>query len=103
MIKRYSSITFIGVVSLLCTFIVTAHDSNSHTAPWQSCETKKVAQSCEYTNGKNDLYKGTCQTFNNARMCVRNQPIIYSKSNVENVKLFKNFEGNIIHTDGQKE
>ena len=72
-----------GSLLFSITFTVQAHDSHTHEAPWQACETKQVASQCSYTNGAGDLYKGTCQTFQEALMCVRNKPIEYAKPKVK--------------------
>ena len=38
---------------------------------------KQIKDACSYTNGDKDLFKGSCQLFNEALMCVRNEPIIH--------------------------
>jgi hypothetical protein len=65
---------------------VNAHESHTHTAPWQACEDKQKADLCSYTNGDGDLFKGTCQLFNEVLMCVRNQPIIHVKDLVKDTQ-----------------
>ncbi|AWB58691.1 hypothetical protein [Colwellia sp. Arc7-D] len=63
---------------LLSSFVASAHDSHTHSAPWQACESKQKSAQCSYTNGENDLFKGSCQMFSETLMCVRNQPIIHA-------------------------
>ena len=60
-------------------FTVKAHDSHTHTAPWQACEQKQKTEQCAYTNGAEDLFKGSCQLFSDKLLCVRNEPIIHAK------------------------
>lgn len=67
-------------------FTVSAHDSHTHTAPWKACEEKKKSEQCSYTNGDEDLFKGSCQLFSESLMCVRNQPIIYAEELAKDVK-----------------
>lgn len=76
----------IGGLLIPFAFIVNAHDSHSHSAPWEVCENQKVDDSCEYTNGEMDLFKGTCQVFNTALMCVRNQPIVHAESSTKSAE-----------------
>lgn len=78
MIIRKTVWWVMGVLFVFSSLIVNAHDSHRHSAPWKVCENKKLVDPCEYTNGKKDLYKGTCQAFNGSLMCVRNKPIIHS-------------------------
>lgn len=61
-----------------CSLTVNAHDL-IHEAPWNACESAQKSQECAYTNGEGDLYRGTCQLFSEALMCVRNQPILYAE------------------------
>lgn len=70
----------------LSAFTVSAHDSHTHTAPWQACEDKEKSEQCAYKNGDDDLFKGTCQVFSEVLMCVRNQPIIHAIDLVEEAK-----------------
>ena len=65
------------IITLCNIKLANAHDSHTHTAPWQACENIQKTEQCSYTNGDGDLFKGTCQLFNKVLMCVRNQPIIY--------------------------
>ena len=51
-----------------------------YEAPWEACEEAVRSDQCAYQNGDGDLFRGTCQSFNEALMCVRNQPIIYASS-----------------------
>jgi hypothetical protein len=74
------------VILLLSISKVSAHDSHTHTAPWQACESLQKTDQCSYTNGDGDLFKGTCQLFNEVLMCVRNQPIIHVKDLVKDTQ-----------------
>ncbi|MGB2740859.1 MAG: hypothetical protein WBC60_09950 [Cognaticolwellia sp.] len=58
-------------------YAASAHDSHTHSAPWQACENKQKSAQCSFTNGDDDLFKGSCQVFTDTLMCVRNQPIIH--------------------------
>ncbi|GGP99557.1 hypothetical protein [Shewanella ulleungensis] len=53
-----------------------AHEEHVFKAPWDACADAIKTQQCAYTNAHGDLFKGTCRVFNEALMCVRNQPII---------------------------
>ena len=75
---------------LLSTFVASAHDSHTHSAPWQACESKKKSAQCSYTNGENDLFKGSCQMFSETLMCVRNEPIIHKEDLAENANKLAN-------------
>lgn len=78
MISIKNLISVVLTVIFLSTFTVSAHDSHTHTAPWQACEDKKKSEQCAYKNGDDDLFKGSCQLFSEVLMCVRNQPIIHA-------------------------
>ena len=67
-------------------FSVSAHDSHTHTAPWEACEEKNKSEQCSYTNGDGDLFRGSCQLFSESLMCVRNQPIISAEDLAKEVK-----------------
>jgi len=66
------------MMSLVLLAPAIAHDSHTHKAPWKACSAKKKEDLCTYKNGQDDLFKGTCQSFRQQLMCVRNQPIIYA-------------------------
>jgi hypothetical protein len=66
-------------MTLLYISSASAHDSHTHTAPWEACEHMKKSKQCAYINGDGDLFQGTCQLFSDVLMCVRNQPIIHVK------------------------
>lgn len=68
------------MMSLVLLAPAIAHDSHTHTAPWKACSAKKKEDLCAYKNGQDDLFKGSCQSFHQQLMCVRNQPIIYAKA-----------------------
>ncbi|MGJ8668788.1 MAG: hypothetical protein ACSHXK_04790 [Oceanococcus sp.] len=69
--------------SLLAGFILTvlsvsaanAH-GNSNMAPWEACKAQERGAACSFQDGHGDEYRGSCQLFSDALMCVRNQPII---------------------------
>ena len=73
----YSRFVFSLLTILACTSSASAHDSHTHQAPWQACAEKQIKKACSYTNGDEDLFKGSCQLFNEVLMCVRNEPIIH--------------------------
>lgn len=83
-INSLSAIVFIMLMSSPTT--IHAHDSHTHAAPWQACEEKNKSSQCSYTNGENDLFKGTCQLFSDTLMCVRNQPIIRAKKPTKSIQ-----------------
>jgi len=76
-INHLVTVVLTTVLSSIMT--VSAHDSHNHKAPWQACEEKKKLERCSYTNGDDDLFKGSCQLFSEVLMCVRNQPIIHAE------------------------
>jgi hypothetical protein len=57
-----------------------AHEEHVFKAPWNACADAVKTQQCSYTNVNGDLLKGTCRVFNEALMCVRNQPIIAAEN-----------------------
>ncbi len=59
----------------LSTSAVFAHGIHNK-APWAACEAQERGASCAYTDGHDDLYRGSCQLISNALLCVRNQPIV---------------------------
>tara|TARA_R110000744_G_scaffold35132_1_gene81588 strand:+ start:13125 stop:13409 length:285 start_codon:yes stop_codon:yes gene_type:complete len=75
-IKNLCIVTVTCIASLA--FTASAHDSHTHSAPWQACENKQKTAQCSFTNGDEDLFKGSCQMFSETLMCVRNQPIIHA-------------------------
>lgn len=52
-----------------------AHDID-HSAPWDACEDLEKSAQCAYVVDEKDLYRGTCQIFQEHLMCIRNQPIV---------------------------
>lgn len=68
----------LATFTLFGSFAANAHDSHTHSAPWQACENKKKLAQCSFTNGDGDIFKGSCQVFSETLMCVRNQPIIHA-------------------------
>lgn len=66
------------LVFCVCSLTVNAHEL-IHEAPWDACESAEKSQECSYSNEEGDLYRGTCQIFSEALMCVRNQPILYAE------------------------
>ena len=77
MIKLISLCLSLFIITLCSSKLANAHYSHTHTAPWQACENMHKTEQCSYTNGDGDLFKGTCQLFDEVLMCVRNQPIIH--------------------------
>ncbi|MBU2869654.1 hypothetical protein [Colwellia sp. E2M01] len=75
----FCKILIIFLAGIVINFTAFAHDSHTHSAPWQACETKNKAAQCSYENGNGDLFRGSCQVFSESLMCVRNQPIVYAK------------------------
>lgn len=68
------------LIALLSVSIISfAHDM-VHEAPWSACEEAARSDQCSYSNDNGDLYQGTCQSFNDALMCVRNKPIVYANT-----------------------
>lgn len=90
-VHKLVSFVFIFMFSNL--FVANAHDSNSHKAPWKACENKFKTEQCSYTNGDRDLFKGTCQTFSDVLMCVRNQPIIRAEDLLKRTHKVKGVDG----------
>lgn len=71
---KRSTIAFIGFSVLSANAV--AHEGHGDELPWQACSALSKNDACEYSNSHGDLYKGHCKLFNEALMCVRNQPII---------------------------
>lgn len=86
MIKILNLLMIMTLVMFLSISLANAHDSHSHQAPWQACADKQKSQDCSYKNGAGDLFKGSCQLFSEALLCVRNKPIIYAIKPVEMTK-----------------
>lgn len=64
-------------LSLCFTTFSLAHSGHVHKAPLIACQSLSKGESCRYMVGKDKIYKGTCQMFEETLMCVRNQPIEY--------------------------
>lgn len=60
---------------LLVTGYVSAHSGPLNKVAIQACGEKQKSQSCQYQDGHNNLYIGSCQYMADDLMCVRNQPI----------------------------
>lgn len=58
---------------------VQAHQGSHDDAPIVVCKEKKLTNQCEYNNHAGDIYRGTCRSFSDTLMCVRNKPIIKAK------------------------
>ena len=56
-----------------------AHQGSHSDAPIVACKEKKLTNQCEYSNHDGDIYRGTCRSFSDVLMCVRNKPIIKAK------------------------
>lgn len=56
-----------------------AHQGSHDDAPIVACKEKKLTSVCEYNNHAGDIYRGTCRSFSDTLMCVRNKPIIKAK------------------------
>lgn len=56
-----------------------AHQGSHDDAPITACKEKKLANLCEYSNHAGDMYRGTCRSFSDTLMCVRNKPVIKAK------------------------
>ena len=81
-----NNLVYVILTTVLLSTVVSAHDSHTHKAPWQACEEKQKSDQCSFTNGDDDLFKGTCQSFKKTLMCVRNQPIIHAEDLVKKTK-----------------
>jgi hypothetical protein len=77
-LKKSSIITIIASLTLssVWTPLVWAHNAALSDQPVLACEIKTLKDKCSYTNKSGDLYRGSCQSFNDTLMCVRNLPII---------------------------
>lgn len=80
--SKFYKLVLINVISLSFFSTLMAHDGHSHEAPWKACEESKKEDKCSYTNGNGDLFQGTCQSFKETLMCVRNKPIVKSQENI---------------------
>lgn len=59
----------------LATSFVHAHSGPLSEIAVKSCDVKSRSQSCQYEDGHQNLYIGSCQYMSETLMCVRNQPI----------------------------
>ena len=68
--------TLFTVVTLLfTTTLVQAHSGPLSEIAVKACDVKSRSQSCQYEDGHQNLYIGSCQYMSETLMCVRNQPI----------------------------
>lgn len=68
--------TLFTVVTLLfTTTLVQAHSGPLSEIAVKACDIKSRSQSCQYEDGHQNLYIGSCQYMSETLMCVRNQPI----------------------------
>lgn len=73
---KLKTFLFLAMTLFLSTNNSYAHSGSTTKAAWEACENKAKSESCKYTGVHNGIYKGTCQSFSEKMMCVRNQPII---------------------------
>ncbi len=61
---------------ILAPSLASAHGGNASRQAWDICREAEVADLCEFTDHHGDLHRGTCRSFDGAKMCVRNRPIV---------------------------
>ncbi|MDO6567624.1 hypothetical protein Q4561_11200 [Alteromonas sp. 1_MG-2023] len=62
---------------MLCSSVVLAHSGHIHDDAVLACKAKTKGDTCSYIVADTKRYKGSCQIFNENRLCVRNKPIEY--------------------------
>jgi|GEM_PF-2251320 len=70
-------------VLLFCAVTSHAHDAHHNSVPWDVCKNKKISETCAFKNSDHDEFKGTCQAVSEQLICVRNQPIIKAKKQLD--------------------
>lgn len=68
-------IIFLAGIMTCWAAVAAAHDGPHSQVPIEACEKSLKSDLCEYRNGANDLFRGTCQVIGNGLRCVRNKPI----------------------------
>ena len=58
----------------LSTQSVQAHGGTSNELERQVCADAALGDYCEFTDHHERVHRGTCRSFNEVLMCVRNQP-----------------------------
>ena len=66
-----------GVVLSISTY---AHQGSSTAEPRLACVEKTLGTACEWKDGHDALYIGSCRKVSESLLCVRNKPIVYPKT-----------------------
>lgn len=66
----------IGVVFVVP---VHSHQGSSTNEPRLVCAEKSLGDACEWRDGHEALYIGSCRKVSSSLLCVRNKPIVYPK------------------------
>lgn len=67
-------------LALLLAGNIHAHSGSVGSAAWDICKAKAKSTTCEYQDSHENIYRGTCQSISEHKMCVRNKPIITNKN-----------------------
>lgn len=59
-----------------------AHQGSSTAEPRLVCAEKKLGAACEWKDGHDALYIGSCRQVSTSLLCVRNKPIVYPEKAV---------------------
>ena len=57
-----------------------AHQGSSTAEPRLVCAEKKLGDACEWKDGHDALYIGSCRQVSTSLLCVRNKPIVYPEN-----------------------
>lgn len=79
-----------GLVIFSACLPALAHVGHGDELPWQACSQAQKNDPCKYSNSHGDQYIGNCKLFNQALMCVRNQPIVRGKVSKPAAEQLKN-------------
>lgn len=99
--KRIKTISI--TLALAVTSIASnAHQGHVHELASNACVNKERSQACEYTVGKNSLYRGACQYMQQHLICVRNKPIVKQFHELKPEKTEEQTEEESTHTSPTK-
>lgn len=75
-----------------------AHQGSSTAEPRLACAEKTLSAACEWKDGHDALYRGTCRQVSTSLLCVRNKPILYPEKTVSEKAHVHNEEEMHTHT-----
>lgn len=77
-----------------------AHQGSSTAEPRLVCAEKALGDACEWKDGHDALYIGSCRQVSTSLLCVRNKPIVYPEKTV-NEKAHVHTEKEKAHTHNE--